>query len=44
MEGKRPLRHSNPSRHNLRNRKGKGKFLFFRKKNREVREMLKVVQ
>ncbi len=42
MEGKRPQRHSNPNKYNR--RKGKGKFIFFRKKNREVKEMLKVVQ
>jgi hypothetical protein len=40
MEVKRPNRGTNPSKLHKR---GQGRFIFFRKKNREVREILKAI-
>jgi hypothetical protein len=39
MEDKRPNRHTCPSK----TKRNKGRFLFFRKKNREVREVLRAL-
>ncbi len=45
MEDKRPNRHSSPSNYAKRIKRGHkhGRFIFCRKKNREVRELLKAM-